>query len=183
MTDAKLQKIIEKSKYLKEKRCLYMKQTALRLDYDVLANMISESVHRVLMNESRSLKSNILYNLIKEKGNPYSDVDLHNVTDDDIIDVLSKDEARNIKKGNNIWFDDGTCVRIKYTSKDKDFNDKVKSRMNPSKYSRLNDRYDWHNEDAEEMIFKNPWFKEWPKEHQRKALDNVKNGRPYNHGF
>ena len=155
----------------------------IKINYDTLANMISEAVKHNLLSERRNLQSKILYDLIKEKGKPYSDVDLHNLTDDDIIDILDREEARKAKKGNIIRFKDGTCVRVKSTSKDKDFNDKVRSRMNPSRYSRLNDTYRWHNEDAEEMIFKNPWFKEWSKEHQRKALDNVKNGRPYNHGF
>ena len=43
--------------------------------------------------------------------------------------------------------------------------------------------YIWHNKEAQDYIFDNPYFKEWSKEHQQKALDNIKNNKPLHTDF
>lgn len=168
----------------------------LRTSYNDLATMIAESISRVVLKEKRNVKSKTLADMIKQYGTPrYSSVDLHNVIDDDILEVkeyqfyndaLHEMQRKYRKQGINIGVIDFNTVMIVV----KPTKANTSSKENKSWERFANNRkydgkqtYKWHNRDAEEMIFKNPYFKDWDKQHQQKAIDNVKNGKRYNDGL
>ena len=73
-----------------------MKQI-IRLTESDLYNIIKESVNTILI-EAKGIKSKKLYNIIKQHGGVKSNrgiFDLHNMTDDDIIDVVDWNGIRN----------------------------------------------------------------------------------------
>lgn len=68
-----------------------------------LENIIRESLGRILK-EARGLNSQKLYDIFQQYGGKlgnYVSSDLHNLTDDDIIGVLTRDELYQIQKGHN----------------------------------------------------------------------------------
>ena len=68
---------------------MIMKQI-IRLTESDLYNIIKESVNTILI-EAKGIKSKKLYNIIKQHGGVKSNrgiFDLHNMTDDDIIEVV-----------------------------------------------------------------------------------------------
>lgn len=156
-----------------------MKNGVLKLNYSDLAEMITESVKHNLLAEKRSVQSKTLSDMIKEKGKPtWWEADLNSVTDDEIIDIV---RYYDIKKPNPyaiIKFKDNTCILVKKTDNNQKYLEKFDKRFNDHNYKvDGKDRYTWHNRDAEEMVFKNPWFKEWDKESQKKAFDNIRKGK------
>lgn len=164
----------------------------ISLSEERIHNILHESIQKVL-NERRGLQSKQLYNVISKLGKPYwSDVDLNLVTDDEIITVIERPLTERMKQEikqeyGNVNFVSGNnyFVLIKYDkNKEKEYVDKIYKRdKNHNNSIDGAKQYRWHNKDAEDMIFKNPYFRQWDKEHQRKALDNVKNGKRYFEGF
>ena len=76
---------------------------AIILNKRLIENIIRESLDRILK-EAQGLNSQKLYDIFQQYGgklNRYVSSDLHNLTDDDIIGVLTYDELRQIQKGHN----------------------------------------------------------------------------------
>jgi hypothetical protein len=70
----------------------------IRISESELHNLIKESVVNAL-NEARGVKSQKLYDIMQQHGGIYSNhgvFDIHNLTDNDIIDVISYQELKNI---------------------------------------------------------------------------------------
>lgn len=76
---------------------------AIILNKRLIENIIRESLDRILK-EAQGLNSQKLYDIFQQYGGKldyYVSSDLHNLTDDDIIGVLTYDELRQIQKGHN----------------------------------------------------------------------------------
>lgn len=153
-----------------------------------MQNSMMESKKTKMLLEKRNLQSKKLYNCIKQFGKPmWSDVDLHLVTDEDILFVIEKPLTKSLKQEIRDNFGrvdfirgDGYTIGVKYNkTKEKEYNDKLLSRDKKNSGIDGAKQYRWHNKDAEDMIFKNPYFKDWDKDSQKKAISNVKNGKRY----
>lgn len=143
-----------------------------------LRNIIREQTERFIMMEKRNIQSQRLYYMIKYFGKPLmSDVDLHSLTDDEIVDVC---DIKDVPKGKGlgiIKFNNGQCIVVDKTQNNTSHDNKWEERWRERRKTDGKDEYRWNNKDAEDMVFKNPYFKEWPKNYQRKAIDNIKQGK------
>ena len=75
----------------------------ITLNKRLIENIIRESLNRMLK-EAQGLNSQKLYDIFQQYGGKldhYVSSDLHNLTDDDIIGVLSYDELHQILRGHN----------------------------------------------------------------------------------
>lgn len=70
------------------------------INENALHNIIVESVRRII-SEKRNINSKKLYDIIQQHGGIKSNngvFDIHNLTDDDIIDVISYNDLKNIER-------------------------------------------------------------------------------------
>ena len=139
--------------------------------------------------EKRGLQSKILYGYIKKYGTPWwKDVDIHLVTDDDIVyhseGHFTRDLELKLKrqfKAFDFIVGDNYYLLVKPNKdKSKSYEDKLLQRdRNHNNTIDGAREYRWINKDAEDMIFKNPYFRDWDEESQKRALSNVKNKKRY----
>lgn len=81
-----------------------MNKKLIRLTESDLHNIIKESVNKVInscvINEKRNIKSKKLYDILQQHGgfhhNDYSNLDFHNMTDDDIIGVFDYKDIKDL---------------------------------------------------------------------------------------
>lgn len=159
-----------------------------------IKNIIRESINKVLTEKKQGLKSKILYDLIQKYGKPYyKDVDLHLLTDDEILHVSYEkpthkhlQELKHEFNTNQFIWGSGYIVVVRYDKdKDMEYNQKLNDRHN-NRYSKIDGakEYRWHNKEAQDLVFNNPYFrKEWPKKLQNRAIDNIRNKRNFYDGF
>lgn len=159
-----------------------------------IKNIIKECIDKVLNEKKQGLKSKILFDLIQKYGKPYmSDVDLHLLTDDEILHVsyesASNKHLQTLKKEFNTHqfiCGRGYIVVVKYDKdKDETYNKKIGDRYN-ERYAKIDGakEYKWHNKEAQDLVFRNPYFrKEWDKDIQKRAIDNIRNKRNFYNGF
>ena len=157
-----------------------------------ITNRVMENIYNKLLCEKRGLQSQKLYDIMNKYGKPIaSDVDLNNVTDEDILYFTTQSWNKQIKqelgkKYNTHQFIYGNdyIIAVRYDkNKDLQYNDKIADRMKEQNRTDGSRNYRWHNKEAQDYIFNNPYFKEWPKGQQRKALNNVKNNKPLHADF
>lgn len=170
------------------------------------------------LGESRSIKSAKLQDIINKHGGFYKDsylrgrksnhdirmtnADLHNLTDDQVIDVVDytqiKPTIENIRQnklygfvpGDDIDYvqlNDGNYLLLmvknanQYRNRDYqkgDFQDLVdkkieRDRNRPYK-GKHNDDYQWKSTDAQHYVFNNPYYKNWDKEAKEQMRRKIK---------
>jgi hypothetical protein len=171
----------------------------IQLSENKLLNLIKESIFEYLNESRQGIQSRKLYDIIKqhgglsENGKTYaSTYDIHNLTDNDIIDVIQEDAYYNIanqyglkdyyaSKGYQFEESDGiigiglndgyvivAIVRNEHFDTMRTWNkggwyntykkrdDREKSRMNDG-----SKQYQWSNPEANELGFRNPYYKQW----------------------
>lgn len=167
------------------------------------------------MNESKSIKSKKLFDLVKQHGGFHKEynwmhkdfrmtnADLHNVTDDDVIGVVTysnidntiRDIKQNKKFGyipgddiDHIELQDGSYLlvfvrnahlnqgRLNEPNTFKDTWDKKQEREKNNPYSgKHNNYYRWKSKDAEDLAFKNPFYKDWNNSSKEQLRNKIKN--------
>jgi hypothetical protein len=184
-------------------------ENKIQLTFNDLQEIIKESVKNIL-SESRGIKSKKLYDIIKKHGGIKSNrgiFDLHNMTDNDIIDVVNWSDVKNYKPKNLDAADEITYIELKdgkyllakcrganFDRISKSYNDKREKFdgdfefLNTKKDERYKNRYPrkedyvWQNKDAE-FIFNNPYFRKndgnWTPERKKEVMNNIRNKRKW----
>lgn len=178
----------------------------------------SDSVITPWVNESRSIKSQKLQDILKQHGGFYKDswftnrkvngdirmtnADIHNLTDEQVIGVVDYDKVKsaidNIRRNklygyvpgddiDQVLLSDGKYLllriinaneypsRIGEKGEFKQHFDKRQERYSNNQFKgKHNDYYRWHSKDAEDLAFKNPYYKEWKDDSKEQLRRKIK---------
>lgn len=177
----------------------------------------SDSIVTPWVNEARSIKSKKLFDIVSQHGGFYKEpylrgrktnhdirmtnADLHNLTDDQVLGVVSWDKIKstiNDIRQNKLYgfvpgddidyvqLNDGNYLLLmvknahqynrEYQEGDfQDLVDKMNERDRNAPYTgKHNNYYQWKSSDAQHLVFNNPWYKDWGEKAKEELRRKIK---------